>query len=203
MTLLVAALVDLSIILAVGLAATLLMRRRSAALRHWILAAAVVAGAAAPALEMILPAWPVPLAAFGVAPSGVTSTLRFTSDVAPLAVGESTPATASVPLPWTAIVIVAWFAGALVGLLGLVTGVVRLARVTARCAPVLTGPWRETADRLSAELRLRHVQILQSDDPSLLVTWGLVTPKVILPAGAAEWRSHAVASCWRTRWRSE
>ena len=209
MTLLLAAVVDLSIILAVGLTATLLLRRRSAALRHWILAAAVVAGAAAPALEMILPPWPLPLAAFGVAPAEVTSTLRFTTDAAPLAtVGESTPAAASVPLPWTAIVIGAWLAGALVGLLGLVTGLVRLARVTARCLPVTAGPWRETADRLSVELRLPHVQILQSDNPSLLVTWGLVTPKVILPAGAAEWSeprrrivlAHEMAHIGRRDW---
>src|SRR5688572_1504586 len=188
MTLLLAALVNLSIILAVGLAATLLLRRRSAALRHWILAAAVVAGAATPALELILPPWPVPLAAFGVAPSEVTSTLRFTTEAAPLAAaGESTPAPASVPLPWAAIVIVAWLSGALVGLVGLITGLARLARFAARCVPVVDGPWRETADRLSAELRLPRVQLLQSDDPSLLVTWGLVTPKIILPAGAADW----------------
>jgi beta-lactamase regulating signal transducer with metallopeptidase domain len=210
MTLLVAAVVDLSIILAVGLGATLLMRRRSAAMRHWILAAAVIAAAIAPALELILPPWPVPLAAaFGFAPSEVTSTLRFTTAAAPLAaIAESTPAPAAGPLPWTAIAIVAWMAGALVGLIGLVTGLVRLVRLTARCEPVLVGPWRETADRLSADLRLPHVQILQSDNPSLLVTWGLVTPKIILPAGAAEWSeprrrivlAHEMAHIGRRDW---
>ena len=188
MTLLLAVVVDLSIILAAGLGATLLLRRRSAALRHWILAAAVVAGAATPLLELILPPWPVPLADVFGSQAHVTSTLRFTSEAAPLAaVDEATPAPASMPLPWTTIAIVAWMAGALVGLVGLVTGLVRLARFTARCVPVAAGPWRETADRLSAELRLPQVQLLQSDDPSLLVTWGLVTPKIILPAGAAHW----------------
>src|SRR5687767_15369345 len=109
MTLLVAALVDLSIILAVGLAATLVLRRRSAALRHWIIAAAVVAGAAAPALELMLPPLLVPLAAFGSAPSEVTTTLCFTSEAASLsAVAEPAPAQASIAMPWTAIVIVAW-----------------------------------------------------------------------------------------------
>ena len=210
MTLLLAAVVDLSIILAVGLGATLLMRRRSAALRHWILGAAVVAGAAAPALEVILPPWPVPLAAaFGVAPAEVASTLRFTTEASPsAAVVQSTDARASRALPWTTIAIAAWIAGALVGLFGLLIGLARLARVTARCVPVTAGPWRETADRVSADLRLPQVQLLQSDDPSLLVTWGLVAPKIILPAGAADWSeprrrivlAHEMAHIGRRDW---
>jgi hypothetical protein len=33
----------------------------------------------------------------------------------------------------------------------------------------------------------RDVRLLQSDEPALLVTWGLMTPKVLLPAGAPSW----------------
>jgi beta-lactamase regulating signal transducer with metallopeptidase domain len=187
MTLLLAAMVDLSLILAIGLVAALLMRRRSAALRHGILAAAVVAGAAAPVLEVLLPPWPIPVG-FGAAPTEVTSTLRFTTEAEPLTVvGEPTAFAAPVPLSWPAIAIIVWLSGALIGLIGLATGLVRLARITARCEPVRAGPWRETADRLSAEMQLPHVEILQSDNPSLLVTWGLLPPKIILPAGAADW----------------
>ena len=47
-------------IVALALLATVLLRRRSAAMRHWILAAALACAAAAPALERFVPAWQVP-----------------------------------------------------------------------------------------------------------------------------------------------
>jgi hypothetical protein len=36
------------------------------------------------------------------------------------------------------------------------------------------------------------VRLLQSDEPALLVTWGLITPKVLLPAGAASWHADRI-----------
>ena len=53
--LLVVASVKISGIVLVALAAITVLRRRWAALRHWILAAAIVCAAAAPALERLLP----------------------------------------------------------------------------------------------------------------------------------------------------
>jgi beta-lactamase regulating signal transducer with metallopeptidase domain len=187
MTLLLASVIDLTIILAIGLTAILLLRRRSAALRHWILAASIVTGAAAPLLEVLLPEWPMPVASlFGTAPPPLASTLRFTADAAPT-VTESVAEPASATLPWTTIVVAAWMVGSFLGLLGLVIGIARLARLSAHCTPVRTGPWRESADHLAADLGLRRVDILQSANPALLVTWGLFTPKIILPAGASTW----------------
>ena len=64
----------------------------------------------------------------------------------------------------------------------------RLARLTARCTPVRAGRWREIADELSRACDVRRpVAILQSADPSLLVTCGVLRPKIILPAGASAW----------------
>src|SRR5437762_9565305 len=48
-----------SVIVLVALAATALMRRRSAAVRHWVLSAAIVCAAAAPGLELLVPSWHV------------------------------------------------------------------------------------------------------------------------------------------------
>ena len=53
----------LSLVLLAGLAAAACLRSRSAALRHWIVAAAIICAAATPFIETIVPAWPVYVAA--------------------------------------------------------------------------------------------------------------------------------------------
>src|SRR5262245_65779246 len=50
-----------SVIILAALAATALMRRRSAAVRHWILSAAILCAAATPLLERVVPAWQIGL----------------------------------------------------------------------------------------------------------------------------------------------
>ena len=44
----------------------------------------------------------------------------------------------------------------------------------------------------------RSVRLLQSTHPALLVTWGIRSPKILLPAAAARGRINASASSWRT-----
>ena len=60
MTLLLDLAVRSSCLVLIGLLASTLLRRRSAALRHWVLAAAVFAAIAALPLSAVLPAWVVP-----------------------------------------------------------------------------------------------------------------------------------------------
>ena len=60
MTLLAATIMDVSVVLLAALAAVAALRRRSAALRHWILTAAVACAFATPALELTLPTWSLP-----------------------------------------------------------------------------------------------------------------------------------------------
>ena len=52
----------MSLIVLSALAASFLLRRRSAALRHWVLAAGVACAAALPILTAAVPAWPLPFA---------------------------------------------------------------------------------------------------------------------------------------------
>jgi hypothetical protein len=49
----------MSLILLVTLAVTTLLRRRSAAVRHWVLAAGIACAAATPLLEIVVPVWGV------------------------------------------------------------------------------------------------------------------------------------------------
>ena len=51
----------MSLIVLAALAVTMMLRKRSAALRHWVLAAGVACAAASPILTTIVPAWTLPL----------------------------------------------------------------------------------------------------------------------------------------------
>ena len=46
-----------SALVLLGLLATTLLRKQSAAVRHWVLAAALVCAAATPALRLVTPVW--------------------------------------------------------------------------------------------------------------------------------------------------
>ena len=57
MTLLLETAVRVSLVIVLALAVLALLRRRSAAMRHWILAAAIVCAATMPALQSVAPRW--------------------------------------------------------------------------------------------------------------------------------------------------
>lgn len=183
MTILLTVLVDTALVLALGLVAVALLRKQSAALRHAILASTIGCALLMPLWEVLLPSVPViRWAGTQMLSSGPAMTS------APF-VSASIPVAAEVPARfsgWTIFGLV-WAAGALVTCAGLVTGLVRLARLTARCAPA-SDSWRDLADELKTECGIRrHVVVLQSDDPSVLVVFGLLTSRIILPAGASAW----------------
>ena len=75
MNLLFASLIDASIVLALGLTATVALRRHSAALRHAILALTIVCAALMPVFEVLLPV----IAVFEP-PSASSSGLTLSSD---------------------------------------------------------------------------------------------------------------------------
>lgn len=181
MSLVLAAFVDVTIVLALTLAVSVALRRRSAAVRHAVLGAGLLAAAAAPALEMLVPAWEVPVA-WGSSARESSSTLTLSS-AAVTDGGAWTAAPAPDAVSWMDAILIAWIAGALVVLAGVITGLVRLARETRRCAVIRSGPWRELADRLSPQ----PVSLLESRNPSLLLTWGFLRPKILLPSSAEAW----------------
>ena len=104
----------------------------------------------------------------------------------------------------------AWLAGAAVGLSILLIGLLRLAWLAVHARRITHGRWYDLGRGNIAQLwtsasgdaarRARH--------PSLLVTWGLARPKVILPAAAAAWTderarvvlSHELAHIRRGDW---
>ena len=61
MTLLVETTVKVSLILLLALAVLPLLRRRSAALRHWVLSASLLCAAVTPLAQLAVPSWHVPV----------------------------------------------------------------------------------------------------------------------------------------------
>jgi len=196
MTFLIDNTVRVSLIVLIGIGARLVLGRRSAAVRHWVLAVAVLCAAATPVLGQLVPSWRL-------------GALPYSADVAPVDPAVSTSATfaeARIPAGETqpqrpAVMVVRrigdnagnallaiWMAGAGISLLTLVVGLVRLTWLASRARRVDEGRWAALAEEVAAALELRRsVTILQSEHPTLLVTWGVTRPKVILPAAAADW----------------
>ena len=207
-----------SIVLALALAAAALGRRRSASLRHWILASAIACAAAMPLLGPLVPAWPI-------APAGVLD--RWAGSAAgEIDVGRRTSAerghslsatggraadidsgaARSGPLPQAArrmlgmiqasarAIFTVWVAGVALSLLILGVGIGRLAWIAGRARGVDCGPWAESAKRVAHACGLtRPVRLLQSDHPALLVTWGLMRPRIVLPRDALHWTEDRIA----------
>jgi beta-lactamase regulating signal transducer with metallopeptidase domain len=211
--------IKISIIVAMGLLVTTCLRHRAAALRHWILAVTFACAATLPLLEQLVPSWYVALPTRSVrtsetqTPPGLAPSSALVSiTVGPLHTGR--PA-ASESVGWTErltrpnVVIAVWTAGFAVSLAVLIVGGMRLSRIASRSRRLAQGRWVVIADEVRRAYRLRRpVVVLQSTDPRLLVTWGLITPKVILPARAAEWTedrvrlvlSHELAHARRADW---
>lgn len=209
----------MSLIVFGALSVSFLLRRRSAALRHWVLAAGIVCAAAMPMLSTVVPAWPLPFAtptAFSPYENPFADTAP-SPGVRPTPVRTGTAVTA--PAAQTAssagrfdlasLLQTIWLGGIVIGLAILVTGLLRLAWVAMHARRVTGGRWYELAQEISQAYGLRRpITLLQSTHPSLLVTWGLARPKVILPSAADAWSeerarvvlSHELAHIRRGDW---
>src|SRR6266850_5526212 len=189
-----------SVIVLVALAATTLMRKRSAAVRHWILSAAIVCAAATPALELIVPAWHIaigpapvdqhqpPARRFAAAPvtrPAIASAAAGSESSNPAREAASDAAAAT---SVTRLLTSMWIAGFSVSIGLLMIGLGRLAWLASTSQRITGGPWIEIADDIARRYGIaRTVRLLQSDHPSLLVTWGAWHPRILLPRGAGAW----------------
>ena len=186
--------IKISLVVALGLLSASLFHRRSAALRHWMLAASMAVALATPLLMQFAPAWRLPVAASteSVDPAvGQATTIRreprirITTSVDAESAGA---ASRSVPFETSVILLAIWVVGTVVHLAGLLVGLWRLRQIAARAAIVREGPWVDAARLLSDQFGMRTpVTLLQSDRPALLVTWGFFSPKVMLPIDAGSW----------------
>lgn len=209
----VAAVLRVSIMLAAALGLEVALRRRSAALRHWVLAVGILGAAVAPALSPIAPSWRVPFGAHhalapaadsapahAMAPTSVSVAIALTPPTAP--VRRGTPPTAATLALWV------WAIGSAFVLLALGAGLARLRWIAGQAQSLADPEWTAARDAIAAELGVsRRVALLESD-AGLLVTWGVRAPTILVPRSAVGWSrdririvlAHEIAHIARGDW---
>jgi beta-lactamase regulating signal transducer with metallopeptidase domain len=182
MTFLMDSTIKVSIVVGVALLATMFLRRRSAAVRHWVLSSAVLCAALVPAGTMLLPPWSISAAASQTV--YVPALTRSSASVSAL------PGPAAVPEPRTRLSwgLMIWLAGAGLSLFVLALGYGRLLRAERKSEIVTDGEWLWAAENISQQYNLRRrVRLLRGQSPAMLVTWGSLRPRILLPAGCDGW----------------
>ncbi|HEX2077777.1 MAG TPA: M56 family metallopeptidase [Longimicrobium sp.] len=189
-------------ILLAALAATSLMRRRSASARHLVWLAALAALLLLPLARGFVPEWRVlpaiapPLVSPAPAPGGPAAPLAGV-DAQPAAIAASpapSPAPASSPTPfrlpadWKTLALLAWAAGAALFGLRLAFGVARVRWIERRATELTDDEWVRLTDGLSRRLGLgRIVRLLREPAASVPMTWGIFRPIILLPGEADGW----------------
>jgi bla regulator protein BlaR1 len=198
--------IKVSLIVLCGLAIAAILRKQSAALRHLVLSAAIACAAVVPLVELLAPSW-------DFRRSSTAAPAVYESIAFDVAAGSASPAIAAshtgprlAARDW---LVGTWIAGAAANILILLAGLGRLRWLAARSIPIRSGRWLDALASVCREHGLRRtLTILQSDHPTLLVTWGVLRPKIVLPAGADWWTddririvlSHEVAHIARGDW---
>lgn len=186
-----------SFVVLIALGLTTVLTRRSAALRHWILAVGIACAAGTPLLQLALPSWRVAPATWVTGATAPQPAAEVTTAVVvrlPQA-GERVPQAATRPAravtPLPALLGAAWLAGALANLCLLIVALRRLSRSASAARPVVSGRlFSIAADTRRAFGLRRRVRLLQSRDSAPLATWGVFRPTLLLPADAHEWPEH-------------
>jgi len=176
-------------ILVLGFLVTWALRRSSAAVRHlgWVL----VFGSLLmlPLLTSFAPRWDVPAPALATVQNAVSG------EPVVYIVEPGQTAAAPEPIRWTLVWVVVWLAGAIVFLVRLLAGLVRLRRIAARARLVEAGP----------------AELLESEEVSVPVTFGFLRPRVLLPSVASVWAeparrlvlAHEMAHVGRADWLTQ
>jgi beta-lactamase regulating signal transducer with metallopeptidase domain len=198
------------IVLAVAAGLCCLLRRAAAATRHWIWFLAV---ASLPCLLLLTylprswhrPLWSVstdinsgnqvsltlnlaPAGPAGNAVSPVSPAGTVTAAVNQHSSGSSQPIAARFSATWVAVAFMIWLVGAGWGLISVLLGHTRLTRLGRQSVPLQTSDWALLLRQSCDTLRLRRpVNLWQSADNLMPLTWGWWRPVVLLPAEAAHW----------------
>ncbi len=196
--------VKASIVFALTWFAALLMRRQSAAVRHLVWTLGISAslllpllGAVTPALSVSMPADPVVIPV----PETATPMPVASLDGAPHDSAVRLPARTSDPSPdrsisAAAILAALWFGGAVVALLKLAVGFLRVRAITSAAGVVDESEWLAEAARAASALRLTtRVALRMTARTVVPLVCGMWRPTILLPVSADEWsaeRRHVV-----------
>jgi bla regulator protein BlaR1 len=196
-------LIKSAIVLAVAACIASALRRQSAALRHAIWTAGLIGALLVPVCSFTLPGWQSSIVGWAekalqrdAADSSASDSAAAIPPESPVvpsfeAIPVDSPQTAGTPASswtWSQIGIAVWIGGAAFGLLIMLLGALRLAWVAIRSEPVTDPRWIEMAERVRQSLGFRRpVRLLQNQTSHFLGTWGILVPRVLLPASANQW----------------
>ncbi len=193
MILLLESSLKVAVILLLALAFMPLLRRRAAALRHWLLAAAVMTAVAAPAIRTMVPAWQLPLDLTAVSPTIVVPNGSSSVEQSPVVSLQTPQGPPAADLGAVApYVLGIWAIGAALGTGVLIVGLTRLVVLASAARRVSDGVWAASAEEIGREYNLLSPTVLQSAHPSLVVAWGVRRPRVLVPASALSWPAERV-----------
>jgi TonB family protein len=176
-----------SFVLAAAFSITWFLRRRSAAERHLVWAAAIIAGAALPLFTLFLPSWQPELA------QRVAAVLPAISAAG---TAENLPGSADIAFRANAIEFTAldriwpivWLAGSIGCLLVAGMGVVRQRSVVCGSSKPADPALVQIATDVAREVGCRRpVRIRCGPDQSMPMTWGILRPQILFPACANDW----------------
>jgi len=210
-----------AIILLAGVVASVALKRQAAALRHWVLAVAIMCAWAAPVARMILPSWTTVPIQGQLQPTvrGTASPYEHTTTISALAArlpagttsrfGTSTGGVSAVNLADVGALSAVWIIGTTISAFTLVIGLARLRWLASRADIIDCGPWSEAVEGIRSAYGLSTpIRLLQSEHPALLIAWGWRCPTVLLPVSARTWPrdrievvlSHELAHIARRDW---
>jgi len=178
----------ITVVLALGLIVASMLRRVPAAVRHLVLASTLAATVAIPAAGLLMPAVSVPVPdpnAFAVAIAD--SPLRDRRPVEPSDVVPAAPAVPTAPrYSLSALLYLAWAAGAVICLGSLVIALARLARLRRTAVPWQRG--QLLMDSISADDGMRRtIDVARHEAIQAPVTGGFGTSLVLVPREADSW----------------
>ena len=191
-----------AIVIAVAALLAMLLRHRSAALRHHIWATALIAQLAVLAFIPVLPTIPLAIlptirAELEAPSSEPMSAVGETSPAAPAAAfgrsapvgtGERGAAAELPPRPFPDYIALVWLIGAGVILVRYLVGTLVMMRVALNGDRVEDGDWLVLAQRTARELGItRPVTMVWGEQVTVPITWGVLYPMILLPRNAQEW----------------
>jgi beta-lactamase regulating signal transducer with metallopeptidase domain len=200
------------VIVAIAFGASLSTRRSSAAIRHLVWATAFCTIILLPLCTLLIPSslhsnLPAPITRIMTPRANLQSSPIASAD--PLAVRATSVHADIIPLSWPALI---WLVGCLASAAILVAGSLRLAWTSHVSTHFLDPRWTRASSELSRAFGLkRPVRLLQGSSASMPVTWGLLRPRVLLPANAENWSdkhirvvlSHEFAHIHRHDWGAQ
>jgi TonB family protein len=207
---LVAALLRSGALALVVLVAWALLRQRSAAFRHFIVAAGIAASALVVPFSLLLPQWGM----LPAAPALSSETSGVGDDVtSPLPAIEDRrrqlDSSLSVATPVTTVFAAAWALGTIGGLWLLAVRLRRLADLSNRSEPLVDRRWQAIVSEIAARYRIRRpIDVRRTSTSHVVATWGVWQPRVLVPATVPDWSddwirvvlSHELAHVVRHDW---